>query len=453
VLLTEVRHLRSTLADADLDFEPPAIAAGAGADRPTEAVGAHGGDPDDGWPGSAAGVPSAQEHDGQDLDGGYGDADHATEPFEAFDNGAYADHAGGHADEYEYDDDDDDDDDDAHDATDVIGYPGATEALDPGATTVIPSPDTQRTSVLPSLPPEPGRRPVGAGHPGTGTPASAAQIADRDPSPGTLLPRPAGRSPRPSSARQQRRQANRRARTPTEDLGRRSRARMWIWAAVVLILTAVLVLAGWFFGSGPGALVTVPDVEGHSKSAAVHALQQTGVGYSLASVHHDIVAADSVISTDPGPGTELRRFNTVLVTVSLGPELFDVPDVTGQGREEAGRALVAAGLSLGRASTEHSDTVDKGLVIRQDPGAGASLRRGHPVAVVVSDGPARVTVPDVTGQSSPRAREVLEEAGFTVEETDIFGGLFGNREGTVRRQSPEPGTEARPGSTVSILIL
>ncbi len=408
VLLTEIRHLRSTLADADLDFEPPVLAAGTAADRATEAFGDLREDPDDG--------------------AGDGDADPATL------------------------DDDDDEDDDPGRATDVIGGDGATEALDPGATTVLASPDPQRTSVLPSLPPEPGHRP-GTGHPGTGAPASSSHTPDRDPSLGPLLPRPAGGSDRPPSERQQRRQAARRARTPTEDLGRRSRARMWIWAAVVLILTAVLVLAGWFFGSGPGAMVTVPDVEGHSKSAAVDALQQTGVGYSLASVHHDIVAADSVISTDPGPGTELRRFNTVLVTVSLGPELFDVPDVTGLGREEAGRALTAAGLSLGRATTEHSDTVDRGLVIRQEPVAGAGLRRGHPVAVVVSDGPARVTVPNVTGQTEGRARQVLEEAGLTVEQTEILGDLFGDREGTVRRQSPEPGTQVRPGTTVRIIIL
>lgn len=228
---------------------------------------------------------------------------------------------------------------------------------------------------------------------------------------------------------------------------------MWAWAAIVLILTAVLVLTGWFFGSGPGAMVIVPDVEGHSRTAAVEALQQTGVGYSLASVHHDIVAEDSVISTDPGPGTETRRFNTVLVTVSLGPELFEVPDVTGLAREDASRALAAAGLSLGRATTEHSDTVDRGLVIRQEPVAGASLRRDHPVAVVVSGGPAFVTVPDVTGQSTGRARQLLEEAGLTVQETEILGELFGDREGTVRRQSPEPGSQARPGSTVRIIIL
>lgn len=436
VLLTELRHLRSTMADADLDFEPPVIAAGTSGERSTEALGDHRGD----------------------LDDLVRPDDQATEAYGA---GTAQDDAGHHVTDDMYRDDgygddeseDDDADDASGDATDVIGYAGATEALDPGATTVLPAPDARRTSVLPSLPPEPGRRPVGAGHPGAGEPLSAFPDRDPVPGPGPLLPRSPGRSSRPPSTRRQRRLANRRARTPSEDLGRRSGMRMWIWAAVVLILTAVLVLTGWFFGSGPGARVIVPDVVGHSRAAAVDELQQTGVGYSLASVHHDIVAEDSVIATDPGPGTELRRFNTVLVTVSLGPELFGVPDVTGLTREEASRALAAAGLSLGRVSTEHSDTVDGGLVVRQEPGAGASLRRDHPVAVVVSAGPAFVTVPDVTGQSTGRARQLLEEAGFTVQETEILGELFGDREGTVRRQSPEPGSQARAGSTVRIIIL
>jgi beta-lactam-binding protein with PASTA domain len=434
VLLTEIRHLRSTMADVDLDFEPPVIAAGITGEGSTEALGRVGADPDDealagGQATEAFGaVPPAVNAGAPPMDDAYRDAGYGVD----------GDH-------------DEDTDEVPGDATDVIGDAGATEALDPGVTTVLPAPGTQRTSVLPSLPPDPGRRPGGSGHPGAGAPADPPQ--DRGTVPGPLLPRSSGRSPRPPSTRQQRRQAIRRARTPTEDLGRRSGTRMWIWAAVVLILTAVLVLAGWFFGSGPGALVVVPDVEGHSKAAAVEELQQTGVGYSLTGVHHDVVAEDSVISTDPGPGTELRRFNTVLVTVSLGPELFDVPDVTGLAREEAARALDGAGLSLGRVSTEHSDTVDKGLVIRQEPGAGASLRGGRPVAVVVSDGPASVTVPDVTGQSTGRARGTLEDAGFTVEETRILGELFGDREGTVRSQSPEPGSQAPSGSTVRIVIL
>ena len=109
----------------------------------------------------------------------------------------------------------------------------------------------------------------------------------------------------------------------------------------------------------------------------------------------------------------------------------------------------------GRTATAPSEARRPGrrASSRQEPGAGASLRRDHPVAVVVSAGPAFVTVPDVTGQSTGRARQLLEDAGFTVEETEILGDLLGDREGTVRRQSPEPGSQARPGSTVRIIIL
>lgn len=257
---------------------------------------------------------------------------------------------------------------------------------------------------------------------------------------------------RTTSPRQLRRQAARRAKTPTEDLGRHNGRRMWWWAAVVVIITALLVLAGWFFGTGPGGMVTVPEIEGHGRASAVSALEETGVGYALASVHHDVVARDSVISTEPVAGTELRRFNTVLVTVSLGPELFEVPEVTGLDERETESALRDRQLSLGTVTRSFSDSVPEGTVLSQSPSAGESLRRNHPVAVEVSNGPEPVSVPEVTGSSLEEATATLESAGLQVEVREVLGGLFGGR-GRVLDQSPEPGTETVRGATVMIDVL
>lgn len=427
VLLTEVRHLRSSLADPDLDFEPPALAAGPSADHPTEAFGGRGADEDDegrdegtGDSGDLADPEDLPFLDGMDGIDGREDGEESRHP---------------------------------QDATEVIGRPGVTEALDPTATTVLPTPASDRTSVLPGLPPAPGHQPVSATRGADRAPEADASTAPPATGMGRWLPRPRGGSARPASTRRQRRQEQRRARTPTEDLGHRSATRTWAWAAIVLIATATLVLAGWFFGSGPGAVVVVPDVAGHSTGTAVDALEATGVGYTLARAHDDVVAEDSVISMDPGPGTELRRYDTVRVTVSSGPQLLDVPDVAGLDRAEAARALEAAGLGLGRVTREHSGTVGPGRVLGQTPDAGAGLRRGHPVAVVLSDGPAAVAVPDVTGRPAPEARRVLDEAGLETQARDLLGGLLGDRPGRVRHQSPAPGTPVEPGTTVLLVTL
>ncbi|REE03371.1 Stk1 family PASTA domain-containing Ser/Thr kinase [Citricoccus muralis] len=501
VLLAEIRSLRSSLPDEDLDIEaftaPAAAGAAAAAAGPagTEVLGSQGYHRE------------AEPDDSQDAD----DGDGARDDGESWDQ----------------------------EATDVIGsvdHLNATDLLDPGATTflppALPPAGHHRTSVLPTLQPDEHGTPPAGPHTrqsdvsgSSGAPALEAPGTDQTDRTGTTgRPGRTGRTVRAPgrsvSARQERRQAARQAKTPTEVLGHRNGKRMWIWAAVVLIITAILVLAGWFFGAGPGGVVTVPEVEGRSKISAVDALQQTGVGYALASVHHDVVAEDSVIATDPQGGTEVRRFNTVLVTVSLGPELFAVPDLTGLGQDEAEATLQDAELALGTVTHEYSGTVEQGSILSQSPAAQDELRRNHAVSVVVSEGPQPVAVPDlsgmtveeatseleaaglqlevsgsehsasveagriitqdpaegdvlpgstvtavqslgprmievpdVTGQPQGEARRQLEEAGFEVEETEILGDFFGSREGRVRNQSPESGAEAAEGSTVRILIL
>ena len=173
------------------------------------------------------------------------------------------------------------------------------------------------------------------------------------------------------------------------------------------------------------------------------------MGYALSSVHHDVVAGDRVISTEPAGGTEVRRFTTVLVTVSLGPELFTVPDVSGLDRSQAESELREHRLTLGDVTTEYSDAVPEGSVLSQSPAPGEALRLGRPVDVVLSDGPEPVTVPEVTGMTLEEATAELESAGLRVEVREVLGGLFGGR-GQVLDQSPEPGTETAPGSTVTI---
>lgn len=384
VLLAEIRALRSSLADEDLDLE----------------------------------ISSAPSTDGE-TDTGTGGETEALSPALGQDT-AFWD-AGV-----------EDDLDPQDDAT-------ATDVVDPGDTTVLPSSSHQHTTVLPQA-----------------EDASAAGTAHLDGAAGTtadprnrLIPAAPSSGQRTVSPRQRRRQETRRAKTPTEDLGRPNGQRMWWWAAVVVIMTALLVLAGWFFGTGPGGMVTVPKIEGHDRASAVSALEQTGVGYALTSVHHDVVARDSVISTEPVGGTEVRRFNTVLVTVSLGPELFTVPDVTGLDRQQAESELREQDLAIGVVSEDYSDAVPLGAVLSQSPEAGEALRRDRPVDVVISAGPERVTIPDVTGMTLDEATAALESAGLQVEVREILGGLFGGR-GRVLNQSPGAGEQTAPDSPVTI---
>jgi eukaryotic-like serine/threonine-protein kinase len=94
--------------------------------------------------------------------------------------------------------------------------------------------------------------------------------------------------------------------------------------------------------------------------------------------------------------------------------------------------------------------VPEGTVLRTDPPAGTALAVGAPVTLVVSRGvrpaPARVVVPLVIGDRADDAAEDLAELGLRVEIEEGFP--FGDRDGVVVDQAPDPGTPVPPGTTV-----
>jgi serine/threonine-protein kinase len=78
------------------------------------------------------------------------------------------------------------------------------------------------------------------------------------------------------------------------------------------------------------------------------------------------------------------------------------------------------------------------------------VRPGTSVKVFVSTGPAKKTVPNVTGDSETTARAALQSAGFSVTVTTKTTGSAAA--GSVIGQSPVGGTQATPGSTVTIVV-
>ncbi|MCA5924382.1 Stk1 family PASTA domain-containing Ser/Thr kinase [Curtobacterium oceanosedimentum] len=109
----------------------------------------------------------------------------------------------------------------------------------------------------------------------------------------------------------------------------------------------------------------------------------------------------------------------VFFVANLGPgkppvtSSVSVPNVTGATFDAAASALEKKDLNAVRVE-ENSDDVDKGTVIRTDPGSGVNVGRNQDVDVVVSIGPERVAVPDVGGQSQSAAQQALDAAGFRV---------------------------------------
>ena len=74
-----------------------------------------------------------------------------------------------------------------------------------------------------------------------------------------------------------------------------------------------------------------------------------------------------------------------------------VPNVVGLTQAAATTAITNAGLVVGTVTQQNSANVPAGNVISQNPAANASVAPGSSVDLVVSSGPANVTVPNVVG--------------------------------------------------------
>jgi serine/threonine-protein kinase len=127
----------------------------------------------------------------------------------------------------------------------------------------------------------------------------------------------------------------------------------------------------------------------------------------------------------------------------------DVPNVVGRTATEAADILHRRGLEVDFVNRE-SDSVPRDDVISQDPDAGTSVREGSHVTVTVSGGKGTVAVPAVEGQSQDDAETALREAGFKTSVKKAFSDSV--PEGDVISTSPQGGTQATKGRTVTLTV-
>jgi serine/threonine-protein kinase len=169
-----------------------------------------------------------------------------------------------------------------------------------------------------------------------------------------------------------------------------------------------------------------------------------------AEMAHPKAPKGTVVWQDPPPGVVLPPNSPITLALSGGPAPIAVPDVVGFDANLAVRVLQAAGLTIGVTDSLPS-AADPGVVVATRPGAGVGRDPGTPVDVVVSRGPAEISVPGVIGMTTQQARERLELAGLAVGSTSSRT-VLGKPDGIVVEQQPAAGTLSSRGGKVNLIL-
>ena len=126
-----------------------------------------------------------------------------------------------------------------------------------------------------------------------------------------------------------------------------------------------------------------------------------------------------------------------------------VPSVAGMSFDDAKAELAKYNLGIHQAGTVSSDTVDKDLVVSQQPEANETVEKNSTIEVTLSSGKGSIDVPNVVGKSEADAVAAL---GTTFNCNKSYAYNSDVQEGYVISQSPESGTQGKEGDTVTLVI-
>jgi serine/threonine-protein kinase len=123
--------------------------------------------------------------------------------------------------------------------------------------------------------------------------------------------------------------------------------------------------------------------------------------------------------------------------------------VTGQPAQQAALVLSGAGFAVD-TKHDYDENIPTGIAIRTDPAANEKRTPDSTVALVVSDGPRPVAVPDAAGKSYDAAVSALQAKRFTATRVDDFSDTV--PAGTVIGTDPPAGQLAPRDSQVVVHV-
>jgi serine/threonine-protein kinase len=237
-----------------------------------------------------------------------------------------------------------------------------------------------------------------------------------------------------------------------EDEERRSKIGSGIVMLVVIAGLVATALGYALFGRQLpdfAANVSVSDYTNMTDAQAQQAVVNAGLTARFLKTSSDTVPANHVIRQNPAAGTKVEKNSVVELIVSNGLPTFGLRDVRGYSVLDAKRTLEDDKFKVKLA--HRFDNAQKDAVIDQQPKAGAQVRQGALITLVVSDGPQPIVIPNFVGMTVSQAQSLARRSGVDLD-TSQRASVGNVPSGTIASQDVDPGQKADKTTVVHGLV-
>ncbi|WP_123039967.1 Stk1 family PASTA domain-containing Ser/Thr kinase [Cohnella candidum] len=238
--------------------------------------------------------------------------------------------------------------------------------------------------------------------------------------------------------------------------------RRWVMPTVLGVLAAVLIgVLIWAVVALKGELtpkdVLVPVVEGMEEQAAVDTLEKAGLKVEdpvIEEASKDV--PEGHVIKQSKKDIKVKEGSLITLTVSKGPDLPAMPDVTGKKLQEAQTALGALGINPDNIEPkEQYDDSEPGTVLDQDPKPDELVDpETAKITLTVSKGKEEIAMPNLIGKTENEARAALEKSDLKLKDDKvILEASYTAEKGKVFKQFPAEQNEmVPPGTEVTLWV-
>ena len=227
----------------------------------------------------------------------------------------------------------------------------------------------------------------------------------------------------------------------------------------IIVLIVILIPVIGFYGTqailnvGRVKDVKLPNLVGKTIEEAEQELNKSKLKIEKKEEFNSEIEAGKIISQNP-PFIEnytVKENSTVEVVVSKGTEMTKVPKIIGMEYEEAEEEIKKYNLQAEKID-KVSKTVEKGIVIEQEPAENTEIKAGEKVKIYVScgNGLKQIVTQYVIGKTEKDAKELLTKDGLEVEVVNEEDTTKEN--GIVLKQSIEAGKTVDEGTKIIITV-